>query len=104
VAGIPACELSMISKCANPACNTDFHYLRGGRLYRFDMRQPSQPCKDVPNAICATKTSSASIFFWLCDECSRLYTLHFSIREGISVVPSQQPRCNAVVAHVAEAE
>jgi hypothetical protein len=40
----------------------------------------------------------------LCDGCSQLYTLHFSIREGISVVPLQQPRRNSVVAHVAEAE
>ncbi len=30
----------MISNCANPACNKPFHYLRGGRLYRFDAPLP----------------------------------------------------------------
>jgi hypothetical protein len=104
VAGIPVGELLMISKCANPVCNTDFHYLRGGRLYRFDLRQPMHPCKDFPNAICAAKPSRASLFFWLCDQCSLQYTLHFSTQEGISVLPLQQPRRRAVVADVAEAE
>lgn len=93
-----------ISKCANPNCNTNFHYLRGGRLYRFDLRRPSAPCKDVPNAICAAKPSHASIYFWLCEDCSLEYTLHFSSREGISVLPLQQARSRAVVAHVAEAQ
>jgi len=94
----------MISKCANPDCNTDFHYLRGGRLYRFDLRETRQPCKDVPNTICEAKPSHASVFFWLCDECSLQYTLHFSTRKGITVLPLQQPRRSAVVADVAEAE
>jgi hypothetical protein len=63
-----------------------------------------QPCKDVPNAICAAQPSHASIFFWLCDECSLQYTLHFSTHEGITVLPLQQPRRCAIVANVAEAE
>jgi hypothetical protein len=42
----------MISKCANPQCETAFHYLRGGKLYCFDLRRPLKPCRDVPNAIC----------------------------------------------------
>ena len=104
VAGIPAWELSMISKCANPTCNTDFHYLRGGRLYRFDLRCPVQPCKDVPNAICADKPSQASIYFWLCDRCSIHYTLRFSTQNGISVLPLQHARRATVVADVAQAE
>ena len=94
----------MISHCANPECRLPFHYLRGGRLYRFDVRQPVEPCKDVPNAICENSPSQASVYFWLCDDCSLKYTLQFSTRHGISVLPLQQPRRSAVVAHVAEAE
>lgn len=94
----------MISKCANPTCKTDFHYLRGGRLYRFDLRRPSTPCKDVPNAICAANPSHATVFFWLCEDCSLKFTVSFSTREGVSLLPLAQRRRGAVVAYVAEAE
>lgn len=94
----------MISHCANPECRLPFHYLKGGRLYRFDVRRPVEPCKDVPNAICEAKPSQASIYFWLCDSCSLEYTLQFSTHHGISIMPLQQPRGSAVVARVAEAE
>jgi hypothetical protein len=77
----------MISHCANPDCRRPFHYLRGGRLYRFDIRHPSSPCSDVPNAICNTKPSHAAVFFWLCEHCSSQYSLRFNIRTGISLIP-----------------
>lgn len=77
----------MISQCANPACDVPFHYLRGGRLYRFDIKSPSLPCNDVPNAICSLKPSHATVFFWLCEECSRNYSLRFNHRDGITLVP-----------------
>ncbi len=48
------------SHCANPRCTLPFHYLRGGRLYRFDITSPSRPCADVPNAVC-TLTPSRGI-------------------------------------------
>jgi hypothetical protein len=94
----------MISKCANPVCHVEFRYLRAGRLYRLDLRRPVEPCKDVPNAICAAKPSHASIFFWLCHDCSLEYTLQFSRHQGISVLPLQESRRSAVVENVAESE
>ncbi len=96
----------MISQCANPQCGAAFHHLRRGRLYRFDLQRPMQPCRDVPNAVCESKPSHASVYFWLCGDCSRRYALRFSSRQGISVVPSRpavEDR-DAVVARVAEAE
>jgi len=77
----------MISHCANRACALPFHYLRGGRLYRFDLKAPSTPCADVPNAICSQKPSHATVFFWLCEQCSKRYSLHFDVREGTRLVP-----------------
>lgn len=95
----------MISKCANPQCEAAFHHLRGGRLYRFDMRRPLEPCRDVPNAICENKPTHASVYFWLCGECSRQYALRFSPQAGIAIVPGQIPDGrNPVVARVAAAE
>ncbi len=95
----------MISKCANPQCETAFHHLRGGRLYRFDLRRPLEPCRDGPNAICESKPSHASVYFWLCGECSRQYALRFSPQAGIAVVRSQIPDGRGpVVARIAVAE
>jgi hypothetical protein len=96
----------MISTCANPQCGTAFHYLRGGSLYRFDLRRPKEPCADVPNAICASKPTHASVYFWLCGDCSRKNTIRFSSQEGVSVIPLGHiaQRRNPVVAHVADAE
>lgn len=77
----------MISECSNPQCGKPFHYLRGGKLFRFDVRRPVEPCRDIPNAICASKPAQASVFFWLCGDCSRQHSVRFSLREGISIVP-----------------
>jgi hypothetical protein len=91
----------MISHCANPACALPFHYLRGGRLYHFDLRRPTTPCADVPNAICDSKPTQATVFFWLCERCSSKYSLHFNYRDGIRLVPlmghAQRPSTAPVV-------
>lgn len=92
----------MISCCANPSCGRPFHYLRGGRLYRFELSAPSAPCADVPNAICTSKPSHATVFFWLCRECSTKYSLHFNFRDGARLVPradgTAEPRTAPVIA------
>ncbi len=75
----------MISHCANPDCRLPFHYLRGGRLYRFDLRNPDPPCSDVPNTICSLKPKHAAVFFWLCEPCSLKYLLRFNFREGLAL-------------------
>ena len=77
----------MISYCANLDCRLPFHYLRGGRLYRFDIKHPTTPCSDVPNAICSLKPSHATVFFWLCEQCSVKYSLKFNFHDGIRIVP-----------------
>jgi len=77
----------MISHCVNPDCAMPFHYLRGGRLYRFEIRSPQFPCKDVPNAICSTKPSAASVFFWLCETCSHRFSINFHASSGVSLNP-----------------
>jgi len=81
----------MISHCANPDCKLPFQYWRGGRLYRFDIRHPSTPCSDVPNAICSTRPSHAAVFFWLCEQCSLKYSLKFNVREGLALVSLTDP-------------
>lgn len=96
----------MISHFANPDCGSPFHSLRGGRLYRFDLRRPLEPCLDVPNAICASKPSHASVYFWLCRDCARKFAVRFSPRAGLSLSPLDHPpeSGDSVVARAAETE
>jgi hypothetical protein len=81
----------MISHCANPNCRTPLHYLRGGRLYRFDVKSPAEPCRDVPNAICANRPAHASVFFWLCEECCSRFSLQFDLHAGVTLLPERVP-------------
>ncbi len=78
----------MISTCANPVCQKPFHYLRGGRLYRFDPPRPHNFSEDIPNAVCAT--TRRAVFFWLCRSCSTKFTLKFNGRE-VSVATLDLP-------------
>lgn len=78
----------MISHCANPACNKPFHYLRGGRLYRFDTASPRGYSEDVSNAVCAITPTRVAVFFWLCRECCSKVSLEFN-GEKVWVKPLQ---------------
>ena len=80
----------MISHCANPRCTLPFHYLRGGRLYRFDITSPSRPCADVPNAVCTLTPPRPTVFFWLCDECPSKYSLRFNFHDEIRLEEQTQ--------------
>jgi hypothetical protein len=78
----------MISRCANPACNKPFHYLPGGRLYRFDSRKTAAAPKDLVNAMYTLSPGQLSVFFWLCQECSSDLSLRFDGRY-VAVVPER---------------
>lgn len=73
----------MISHCANSECGAPFHYLRGGRLYRFEIPSPLQTCEEIPNAICTTKPSRMTVYFWLCEQCSSRLALKFNPKRGL---------------------
>ncbi len=76
----------MISQCANAACSRPFHSLRRGRLFRFEVRHPSEPCRDIPYTVCSKRPGHASIYFWLCETCVRTHTLRFDPHSGVRLV------------------
>ena len=67
----------MISKCANPSCGVQFHSLRGGQLYRFNFTAPPPLGSDLPNAICDFNCERATVYFWMCSQCSSKCSLSF---------------------------
>lgn len=80
----------MIHKCSNPECNVEFRYASRGRLYSFEVRNPRQPCHDVPQAICERRPTHATVNFWLCEKCCPKFTLQFSIQTGLVVVANRK--------------
>lgn len=68
-------------KCANRQCSTPFHY-QEGRLYRFH-RSPKD-AGSPPN------THSVE-HFWLCNACSRSYTLEYTADRCTLIKRSPQP-------------
>jgi hypothetical protein len=63
----------MISECANPDCRATFDY-HNGRYFRFHKIQ--RPGEQRPN------THSVQ-HFWLCEACSREYTLDYHRDRGV---------------------
>jgi hypothetical protein len=54
----------MVSKCANPSCDTPFRYFRGGMLFVFEPHERSS--SDLILSI---------EHFWLCECCAPSMTL-----------------------------
>lgn len=63
----------MVSKCANPECETPFNY-RQGRLLRFQKEN---------NAGEPSENHHPLQHFWLCEACTKQYTLAYRRGEGV---------------------
>lgn len=74
----------MLSKCANPACTTPFHYLRDGRLFQLEtgVNTPDHPEQ--------RKGARRIEYFWLCNSCAVKLTLRYERGVGVITVPIQQ--------------
>jgi hypothetical protein len=74
----------MISRCANPACLAKFDH-RKGQIFRFPKRADDQPLN----------THSVQ-HFWLCADCSKLYSLEYIENRGVALKPrAGEPRSAA---------
>ncbi len=83
----------MVTKCANPNCNAPFHYLRGGRLYSFELRPQTRE---------ASSGKRSTVYFWICEQCSDTFSLEFDTQRGVILRRSwesgssgKQLHCNA---------
>ena len=75
----------MISKCANPACNEPFLYLRGGKLFRVERWEGAET-----NGEAREKLSHNVEHFWLCSRCSAVMTLVYLKGKGVATLPLNQ--------------
>jgi hypothetical protein len=68
----------MLSKCANPSCSTTLHYLRSGKVFKFETQGPTlvnerKPVRKVEH-------------FWLCGSCSETRTVTYDHALGVRVL------------------
>jgi hypothetical protein len=68
-------------KCSNPACPTAFHWLEGGKFFRFSggdsALNPSSSVTDLASNLHGVK------HFWLCERCSHIFTLVYDAESGV---------------------
>jgi hypothetical protein len=68
-------------KCANPACATAFHWLEGGKFFRF---RPDEATIDSnPSVTESTGNVHGVKHFWLCEHCSHVFTLVYDAEHGV---------------------
>ena len=80
--GIPLYE-KFHPKCANPACPTAFHWLAGGRFFRF---RPEETSANLPKVDSPTGYHGVK-HYWLCERCSGLFTLVYEQEQGAVLKP-----------------
>lgn len=73
----------MLSKCANPSCDTPLHYLRDGKVFQVEMMGRPVPI-DQRRALRRVE------HFWLCGRCSESQTLTYDHTNGVRVLPKSQ--------------
>ncbi len=79
-------------KCANPACQTAFHWLGGGRFFRFRPDSPA-PASSAGGMESPKPTHSVK-HYWLCERCAHFFTLAFDENSGV-VLKLVQPAFSA---------
>jgi hypothetical protein len=74
----------MLSKCANPACSTNFRYLSEGKLYLIDSKAAS--VRHGARAVKSADKSCIYEYFWLCSACCRHMTIQIDNKLEVRVV------------------
>ncbi len=77
------------TKCANPSCPHSFHWLGGGKFFRFQFHLPSPS----PNAGAVESLAGPHgvKHYWLCEPCSHLFTLILDNERGVMGAPPLRP-------------
>ena len=98
----------MVSKCANPACSTPFHYLREGKIFRVEVEvmpllTPEETIElsngsKVPFLVASRKPGRKLEHFWLCGPCSQTMSLLFDKDNGVTVMAKPHTRAAAAAA------
>lgn len=70
--------------CANPKCKAELKYLRGGRLFLME-RKPNLVHMSSPSSRPEKRGVTMRRYFWLCETCAQVYTIHRWTETGIDL-------------------
>jgi hypothetical protein len=79
----------MLSKCANPVCDTKFQYLHQGRVYVVRYRAFAQQ-KMLSSGLEFSEELDRVEHLWLCSDCSRSMKIEAHGTGEIRVVPATE--------------
>jgi hypothetical protein len=74
---------TMHPKCANPACPLAFHWLAGGKFFRFRTSSGQMETTEAP--LPAPPTQHGMRHYWLCQNCSQVFTLTYEPPHGVVI-------------------
>jgi hypothetical protein len=77
----------MVSKCANPGCQTPFLYLHAGKLFRLETDAGDVEVPSFGTDPTIKKPPRRVECFWLCSECAAVMTLTFKKGAGVTTKP-----------------
>jgi hypothetical protein len=80
-------------QCANPNCQAELKYLRGGRLYLME-REPFEKREGGPRLI--QGQVSVRRYFWLCPTCAETHTLRRWTERGVELTQRHRPPVSAM--------
>jgi hypothetical protein len=82
---------SMLRQCANPQCSKPFLRLREGKLFLVETRSLAR-ARDMAVPTSRARYSPPQVErYWLCDECSVVWTLVDDAACGITLIPLRRP-------------
>lgn len=92
----------MLHKCANSACPSPFRSLHDGKLFLLetDGGVASAFGTALPNR--GRRSSRRTERYWLCDQCSSIFTLTFERGRGMITVPLPARNTPVRVAHLTQ--
>jgi len=85
----------MLSHCANPQCSTPFLQLRQGKLFLVGANNSTESRKLRSQASSRVCLQQRVERYWLCDQCSQIWTLVPDQNQGIALVPLRRSAANA---------
>jgi hypothetical protein len=78
----------MLSQCANSQCSKPFLRLREGKLFLVETDRRTKPGESPsPPFVRARQQQREVEHYWLCDDCSKEWTLIYDRDRGVGLAP-----------------
>jgi hypothetical protein len=92
----------MLSRCANSQCGKPFLRLREGKLFLVETDNTVNDGESTAPPFARTRHPQRQVeHYWLCEDCTLLWTLIYTRESGVTLAPLRRPA--AGVASAAEA-